>query len=573
MVLEITKFSIKFTSGGTLPLPFADKSPTFTQLIQDQIDNHLDLLGLPGSFEGKEFITDTGYLADDLLAEVAKQGSYEFLTDKINTPKRLGQLITFFGVTFWVLAKHWGIFAYTDDFLTKLQDLSTAKYSTMNIDDRMAAAEANNVIEDAVRGFAGTSASGEETKTEFDDMAFVSQDILDTLSEDQGKLLIELAKVIAEVNSHEAYSVTRMALGKLNVKEYLLLPKSLQEVITPYKDVGKPWDKIRPDIGIETLAQIYTLNKAANMDVKDPVMFALIRLEAVKMGWVRGQREISWVEDADDAIPTFIGDRDDIISKMEIARLAAFLIPLMAENVFRITGHHYLSGSSDEYDRKYQTIANASLCANITGILRPSELYHRVLHWVSPAVARRVLMAQLTLGTIPNAIELRAHAAPSGTAIVTTTSAVIDAMRASQIAAEIIKYGGFDFDKITDAAAAVRDNVTGFHQAYYAYGVSKANADELSRFEEGKLEAIRFAPIAQGFIDAYHQNGALANARSLRKYAENAPVLAKRALRVFKNLSKQDTESIVQLFQVAPEDTKATPTPTAAAGNSTAIGV
>jgi hypothetical protein len=553
--------AIEFSTGGVIQLPFIGKSHDFVTEVKDFLDSNLELIKVPDADEEIALFNALGMDDNLMMTRIVTDKSYDFLSGEELTSKELGQVVALASVNFWYLSKKWALAPDSEAYLAKLQDLVNTQIDVLIDDDDAFDVCCKEVIDDVIRGFHPEVTDDTVQEDTLPDMSIISDAILSKLTKDQQDKLIEMAKIIAEINGQDAYSVTAMSLGKLNVREYLLLPKTMKNIHTPYKDVGKPWKKIRPDIDMETIAQIYTLNKKANMDVKDPVMFALIRLEAVKMGWARDQREISWVDPDPEALTTLIADRDEVTSKTEVARVTAFLIPLMAENVFRISGHHYLSGMSDEYDRKYQTIANATLCANITSVLRPSELYHRVLHWVSPAVARRVLLAQLTLGTIPNAIELRADAAPAGTAIVTTTLAVIDAMRASQIAAEIEKYGNFDLDKVAVAAAVVKSNVTGFHQAYYAYNVPKASASDLAIFEAGKLEAIRFAPIAQGFIDAYHQNGALANARALRKYAENAPVLAKRALRVFKNLSKQDTESIAQLFQVAPEDKIATPTP------------
>jgi hypothetical protein len=302
--------------------------------------------------------------------------------------------------------------------------------------------------------------------------------------------------------------------------------------------------------------QIYALNKEAGKESKDPIFFGLLRAEAVKMGWYQGQGEVVFVPPKADAIATYIADAQAVNDLLTPARSTAFLVPFMAEYVFRTTGHHYLTGLADEYERKYMAMCSACLVPDMIKYLRASELWHWSMHWVSPRVARMALEALKTTERLPNAVGIRANAAPAGTAIVTTTAAVIDAMESCNWASEVESEGGFNFSKIKAATKEVKTHVAKYHAAYFAYGVAPPSAVEKANLAEAVTEAQKFAPIAQGFIDAMYADSSLAKAKALKKHADASPVLQRRALRVFRALSKADTDEISDIFRSTAADKK-----------------
>lgn len=370
------------------------------------------------------------------------------------------------------------------------------------------------------------------------------------LDADQAKALKAMEAYLTEVNGQDAYSVTSMALGTLKRSEYLVLPDYMRGVRWPVKAsaVGAAWDQASSPVKFADFIHIYTLNKTAAKEAKDPVFFGLLRAEAVKMGWYQGQSEVVYMPVEADAVTTYLTDRVAIEESIAAARSAAFLIPFMAEQVFRTTGHHYLTGAADEYERKYQAMCNACLVPDMTRSLRASELWHWAMHWVSPRVAREALVALSGTPRLPNAIAIRANAAPAGTAIITTTDAVILAMESCNWAKEVKEHGGYDFDLIHATTKAIKADVTRYHNTYFAYGATQLTADEADTLAKAVSEAQKFAPIAQGFIDAMYSDSSLARAKALRKHADGAPGLYRRAVRVFRNLSRADTTTIKSIF-------------------------
>lgn len=388
-----------------------------------------------------------------------------------------------------------------------------------------------------------------------------------TMSPADQTALRKLFALIEEVNGQDAYSVTAMALGRLKNDEFLVLPESLRgaNFATDAADVGTSWDIANSPIGLNDFANIYALNRAVGADTKDPVFFGLVRAEAVKMGWFNGQAEVRYAIPPPDALDVFIRDTKEIEDNLESARTAAFLIPFMNEYVFRTTGHHFLTGLIDDYDRKYQALCSACLAPDMTRKLRSAELWHKAMHWVSPERTRAVINALNETARLPNAIRMRKDAAPAGTAIVTTTCAVIEALESCNWANEVATAGNFDFELIKDMTATIKADVTKYHTAYFAYGVAAPTVGEKARLEAAILEAQKFAPVAQGFVDAMYVDSSLGRAKALRKYADASPVLLRRAARVFRLLARSDTETIADIFKSSTAPTvvnQATPATT-----------
>jgi hypothetical protein len=362
----------------------------------------------------------------------------------------------------------------------------------------------------------------------------------------------ELLDFLDEVNGQDAYSNEDAALGKVNRREYLVLPTGFTAPRVAAKDVGdstvfKKFTKLQ-------LAQIYALNKAAAPDGTDAKRYAMLRMESVKMGWVSGQREIRRETPPAEAMNIFLTDIGEERDNLARYRTAAFLIPLVAEHTFRTMGHHYLTGEAASYEKRYQDTLRACLAVNVHGLLASGVQYHSLFHWVSPLRAREVLMSQLSTTRIPDALAIRANAAPAGTALVTTTAAVLSAMRAADLFTEFKTAGNFDFDIIESVTKKVKQAPTTYHKTFYAYGVVAPTVKQREDLDKAKAEAGRFAPVAQAFIDAMFQDSALNNAKALKKHANDNPVLMRRAQKFFRALSRKEARNISELFVRVAEE-------------------
>lgn len=356
----------------------------------------------------------------------------------------------------------------------------------------------------------------------------------------------ELLDFLDEVNGQDAYSNEDAALGKVNRKEYLVLPTGFTAPRVLAKDVGD--SRIFTRFTKTQLAQIYALNKAAAPDGVDAKRYAMLRMESVKMGWVSGQREIRRETPPADALATFIRDIGEERDNLARYRTAAFLIPLVAEHTFRTMGHHYLTGEAATYEKRYQDTLRACLAVNVHGLLASGVQYHSLFHWVSPLRAREVLMAQLNTTRIPDALGIRAFAAPAGTALVTTTAAVLSAMRAADLFNDFRTAGNFDFEVIETVTKKVKENPTTYHKTFYAYGVRAPTTEQREELDQAKAVAGRFAPVAQAFIDAMFQDSALNNAKALKKHANDNPVLMRRAQKFFRAISRKEARNVSELF-------------------------
>jgi len=375
-----------------------------------------------------------------------------------------------------------------------------------------------------------------------DNSAATDEEALKDITDAQKELLAYLD----EVNGQDAYSNEDAALGKVSKREYLVLPRGFEIPKVLPKDVGSP--TIHTKFTKKNLAEIYVLNKAVAPEGTDAVKFGLLRMEAVKMGWVSGQREIRRETPPTTALSTFMIDLAEQRDSLGKFRRAAFLIPLVAEHTFRTMGHHYLTGDSAAYEKRYKDTLRACLAEDVHGILGAGVQYHALFHWVTPERARNVLTSQLNTTRIPDALQIRANAAPAGTALVTTSAAVISALKAANLMDELKEAGGFDFDLILNTTTAIKLKPTAYHKTYYAYGLRALATDDRNALDKAKEEASRFAPIAQAFIDAMFQDSALSNAKALKKHANDNPVLVRRATRFFRNLSRKEAKNFSELF-------------------------
>jgi hypothetical protein len=360
---------------------------------------------------------------------------------------------------------------------------------------------------------------------------------------DANKALFDELQII---NGQDAYSATAAALGRLPANRYLALPDGTPLPAVRAVDVGT--NRAKNVFPPAYLAQVYALNKLRAPDGVDPMRFAAIRVQAVAAGWATGDYETVFVPPLATANATYSADLIAMKDAWATAKAAAFLIPMISEHVFRNYGHHYLSTDAANYNERYKKTLIACMATNIVGYLPPEALYYSALHWISPARARAVIKAQLLSDAIPEAIRLRFHSAPAGYALVTTTSAVIDAMRSANIAGAIAEEGHFDLEAIQVAAKKVKMNSTRFHKTPQAYRTAPAPLAEVKSVEDAKLEAARFAPIAQGFIDAYLVGSPLGNAKALAKYADSNPVLKRRATQFFRDLTRNRALTVTTLF-------------------------
>lgn len=407
--------------------------------------------------------------------------------------------------------------------------------------------------EESVRSRTGSVAASQQSRSSNDRASRLASrqsggsfdGLLANLSEAQKSLLQELV----EINGQDSYDSLTAGIGKLKQDEFLVLPHGFTIPDVRPGDVGKPIAHVR--IPISDWADIYALNKAVAPPGSDAMIFGLLRLEAVKCGWLVGGllREVTFGVPPDDALIQLVDDMRTLKDKAADIKTASFILPMAAEHTFRTMGHHFITTDSSNYVQRYTDTFRACLYPQIAGMLPPPVLYHTALHWVGPGRVRSVVEAQATTQAIPDAIKIRMNAAPAGTAILTTTSAIVDAMAAVNLDQAFEKYGNFGLQTIRDVTARVKASPCKYHKAYFAYGISRASNAELNQLEDGKKAAERFAPYAQAFIDTYMKEAALGKAKAIKKHADNNPVQYRRSITLFRAIMRAKVTSVEDLIR------------------------
>jgi hypothetical protein len=356
----------------------------------------------------------------------------------------------------------------------------------------------------------------------------------------------EAYDALMAINGQDAYSAEARAVGKLNADEYLALPTGFTWPEVPASEVGGT--SMLGAFDLQSLAAIYVLNKLRAPAEANPVIYGLLRMEAVKMGWLKAQKEVAFVTPPPGFLRVFLSDMSTVVSQIELLRTAAFVVPLCAEVVFRTYGHHYLSGQEGDYINRYRTLLKSCLVPDVHNLLPPSVMYHHALHWVSPSRVREVVTAQLNRPRLPEAIAIRYDAAPAGTAIITTTAAVLKAMEASGLLPDIRSLRLIEVDSVFSLNREIRNNPPAFHRTCFAYNMPPLPEDVRQRLETCKAACVSFAPLTQAFIEAIFKDAALGKAKALEKHAFENPVLRTRARNFFRDLGKEEATSLASLF-------------------------
>lgn len=383
--------------------------------------------------------------------------------------------------------------------------------------------------------------------------------LLANMSDAQQQLISELV----EINGQDSYDSLTAGIGKLKQDEFLVLPHGFQISDVRPEDVGKPIAHRR--IPISDWADIYALNKAVAPPGADAMIFGLLRLEAVKCGWLSSRylKEVRSDSPPADSLVQLADDMRTLRDKAADIKTASFILPMAAEHTFRTMGHHFITTDSSNYVQRYTDTFRACLYPQIAGMLPPPVLYHTALHWVGPGRVRSVIEAQADTQAVPDAIKIRMNAAPAGTAILTTTAAIIDAMAAVNLDQAFERYGNFGLQAIRDVTARVKASPCKYHKAYFAYGIARASNDELNQLDWGKKAAEQFAPYAQAFIDTYMKDAALGKARAIKKHADNNPIQYRRSMTLFRAIMRAKVTSVedlirTQLSAVRADDEEAT---------------
>lgn len=218
----------------------------------------------------------------------------------------------------------------------------------------------------------------------------------------------------------------------------------------------------------------------------------------------------------------------------------------LSEHLFRTKGHHYKNGPSEEYT--YRAFVDRYLTAAYEGNFEwPNALdrfvvFHTAIHPFKIRALVTLTAKLIAHGTISNAGLIRLSGAPVGTAVITTTYAALDTMRAEAWYSPFNTVYTNEIRELESFASQIQDNRYGFHMASRLYGVDSVRLvtspllENSIEVEQAKSRVSAIAAAAQGMISALNQavevgaiaGFALSNARSLEKAASANPLLSMR---------------------------------------------
>lgn len=369
-----------------------------------------------------------------------------------------------------------------------------------------------------------------------------------------------LLTLLWEVNGSESYNPSTVAVAGAFRGAHIVIPNDVRQMYAHEEAVGNPRVSLSPGIG--DIAAVYYANQSVAPKGIDAKLFGLMRMEAWKIGWVGDDSQVSVCDpvDANLAMESFLEALKAHKDRLASVKLAAWIVPLCSEFVFRTQGHHYLSGNATEFQEKYGRILSACLVPEIANLAPAEVLYHAAFHWIGPARIRSVVLAQSGTVAIPDAIKIRINAAPAGSAIICSTVKVLEAM--GSLRQELEDASGVKTKGIFDLDAKIRDDPTRYHKAYFVYGAHALNDGELKTYDVEASKCKQLAPALEGFIRAYFRQGDLGQVKVFAKHASANPVRTKKCANYYKGKSQDVGDSLGEIFgKIIPEPAVVVPAP------------
>jgi hypothetical protein len=361
----------------------------------------------------------------------------------------------------------------------------------------------------------------------------------------------ELFAYLEEINGQDAYDATEAALGKLTQEKYLKVPIGFVMPDIPISKVGT--SEAFGMISMDDKAKIYALNKDSFTGEGPQIRGALLRMFLCAAGWLTPTQKYEVIQATPPTNWAEImkADLEKIRNVSNEAKRLAILLPIVSEHVFRTMGHHYLTGQAAEFEAKYSRAFAACVEPVLSSYLPAEDLYHTVGHWVSLSRALAVVRDSTQATRLPNALIIRSTAPPAGTAIITTTIAVLAALEGTGLKKSYIEAAGVDEETLTKVAMMVTKNPDEYHTIPSAYNKPVLSDGLRKELTAAKAIAIQMAPIMQGFVDSLPRGCDLAAARALSKHADANPSMRMRAKRFFQETSRTKAGSISELLNMA----------------------
>lgn len=348
-----------------------------------------------------------------------------------------------------------------------------------------------------------------------------------------------LLETLADINGMDTYNVDVQTRGALMAAHYLQIPPVHQPPAIGVENIGTAATKT--SMPNNTFAVIAYINSLVCPNPDYAATFGFLRAFAVKNGWFDRNSNYEVTRQTDLPTPVAVNEflNSDAVGRlnMKLIDRASLMIPMFAEQVFRVRGHHFLSSDAAAFTSSYETLARASLVSEICDLMPAELLYHAALHWVSPRKAYDLVRSGRTV--VPEAMKVRSNAAPAGTAIITTTAAVIDAMRSTGFYDQLHSVYAEHIDRISAMHTLIRAEPAQYHKTCTAYDFVVLAQDARAVFEKAQNSGEVFAPVAYAFIQAFTKTAALGQQKALIKRADGQPVLVRALTQWFRAYSQE----------------------------------
>ncbi|KAJ1958387.1 hypothetical protein EC988_000334 [Linderina pennispora] len=280
--------------------------------------------------------------------------------------------------------------------------------------------------------------------------------------------------------------------------------------------------------------QIYALNKPLCPDPAYAVEFALIRAEAVKLGWGDGSYETDYVEPDPDARRIYDSDVDKIKARTSAASKAAWLIPMVSEYVLRTVGNHYVFENEGAYKSPHIMMLKASRASDVIGLMSSGLLYYSVLHWAGYRKPYDVVGLHLDDAVVPKPLATRHNHLPPTAAVIS----LVDRAGKHMVANGFTYDGNCNFNAemkvVKLMAAMVRKDPLKYHPYSIKYNILPLTGSAKDRYDRAKEMAFRMAPIARAFVAVVMPSSPLMRAAPLRKVADKRRIAFEEAKREFR---------------------------------------
>lgn len=357
--------------------------------------------------------------------------------------------------------------------------------------------------------------------------------------------LIALQQALDEVNGQDAYDVELAAIRRAKPSEYLVISEELAaraKAITA-DQVGTFCLPLSHADKVLHLA----LNIRALGNTPGNWKIAAVRLFLIEHGYLRladrgAQYHVTHDEvritasrptaaQLTEAAKWFISaEAKNFLIKAKVLGLVA---PIMASDVFLRTGHHYITGAT--YDENYNRLFDAATLAELKGIMAYEDLFHVAIHWIGPYTMRLAWSNLKDTTSIPNTFNTRFDAAPAGSALVTTTKAVLDALSTLGCFESVRELYGDSIDAVRTLEPVIKKSSTRYFDLSYLFGQEPLSAAEKTTLEVTKQHAVRLAPICKAFLSTVGRDTNMSKARVLDKHAEQNQGVRSIAEKWFKN--------------------------------------